>query len=39
MKFHQEIVLKDSVEINTLPETVWDFFEKIEKNYKAKVIA
>lgn len=34
MKFFKQLVLKDSIEIKTTPEKIWDFFYNLEKNYK-----
>ena len=30
-----QMILSDSVEINTTPEKIWEFFTNLEKNYKA----
>ena len=35
MAFLKRIVLKDTVEINTTPEKIWDFWANMDKNYKA----
>ena len=34
MKLFKKYIIKSSVEIKTTPEVVWDFFYKIEANYK-----
>jgi len=34
MKLFEPLVLTDSIEIKTKPETIWDFFINLEKNYK-----
>jgi uncharacterized protein YndB with AHSA1/START domain len=34
MKLFEQLVLKDSIEIKTSPEKVWDFFYNLEKNYR-----
>ena len=34
MKLFQKWVLEDSVEINTTPEKIWEFFTHLESNYK-----
>ena len=35
MALFKQLVLKDSVEIKTTPEKIWEFFTDLEKNYKA----
>lgn len=35
MKFLKEMILRDSIEIKTTPERIFDFFAHIEENYKA----
>lgn len=35
MKLFKSLVLKHSVEINTSPDKIWEFFYKLDKNYKA----
>ena len=35
MKLFRQVVQKDTVEINTTPEKIWDFWANIDKNYKA----
>lgn len=35
MKLFKPLILKDSVEIKTTPEKIWEFFTNLEKNYKA----
>ena len=33
MSLFKQLVLKDSIEIKTTPEKIWEFFYNIEKNY------
>lgn len=33
MDLFKQLVLKDSIEINTTPEKIWEFFTDLEKNY------
>ena len=33
MNLFGQLVLKDSIEINTTPERIWEFFTDLEKNY------
>ena len=35
MKFFEERVLKDSIEIKATVEKVWDFFDNLDLNYKS----
>ena len=35
MALFERMVLKDTVEINTTPEKIWEFFVNMDKNYKA----
>jgi uncharacterized protein YndB with AHSA1/START domain len=35
MKLFEKTVLKDTIEINTTPEKIWEFFTNLETNYKA----
>ena len=35
MIFFNERILSDSIEIDTSPEKIWDFFNNIETNYKS----
>jgi len=35
MKLFKPLILKDSVEIKTTPEKIWEFFTNLEKNYRA----
>ena len=35
MRLFEQLVLKDSIEIKTKPEIIWDFFTNLERNYKA----
>jgi uncharacterized protein YndB with AHSA1/START domain len=35
MKLFQRWVLKDSIEIRSTPENIWEFFANLETNYKA----
>jgi len=35
MKLFKPLILKDSVEIKTTPEKIWDFFTNLEKNYRS----
>jgi len=35
MSIFKPLVLKDSVEIKTTPEEIWNFFYNLEENYKA----
>ncbi len=35
MALFKPFVLKDSIEIKTSPEKIWEFFENLEQNYKA----
>lgn len=35
MKLFEPLALKDSIEIKTTPEKIWNFFYNLEKNYKA----
>lgn len=35
MRLFEQLVLKDSIEIRTKPEIIWDFFTNLERNYKA----
>ena len=35
MALFEQIVLEDTVEINTTPEKIWEFWAKMDKNYKA----
>ena len=34
MHLFKTLLLEDSVEINTTPEKIWDFFTHLEENYK-----
>jgi len=34
MALFKQLVLKDSIEIKTTPEKIWEFFINLEKNYK-----
>ncbi len=34
MGMFSQMILSDSVEINTTPEKIWEFFTNLEKNYK-----
>ena len=33
MPLFKPLLLKDSIEINTTPEKIWDFFKNLDKNY------
>jgi hypothetical protein len=33
MKLFKDLILKHSIEIETTPERIWDFFLDIEQNY------
>jgi len=35
MALFERIVSKDTVEINTTPEKIWEFWVNMDKNYKA----
>jgi hypothetical protein len=35
MSLFSPLILSDSIEIDTTPEKIWDFFANLEKNYKA----
>ena len=35
MGMFSQMILSDSVEINTTPEKIWEFFTNLENNYKA----
>ena len=35
MKLFKPLVSKDSIEIETTPEKIWEFFTNLEQNYKA----
>jgi len=35
MSIFKEKVLSDSIEIDTTPEMIWDFFNNLEQNYKS----
>jgi len=35
MSLFKQLLLKDSIEIKTTPEKIWEFFTNLEKNYKA----
>ena len=35
MQLFEKLVLKDTVEINTTPERIWEFWVNMDKNYKA----
>ena len=35
MALFEQIVLKDTVEINTTPDKIWEFWANVNKNYKA----
>lgn len=35
MKLFEQLVLKDSIEIKTTPQIIWNFFKNLERNYKA----
>ena len=35
MNLFKQLELKDSIEIKTTPEKIWDFFVNLEKNYKS----
>ena len=35
MALFEQIVLEDTVEINTTPEKIWEFWAKMDKHYKA----
>ena len=35
MSLFKQLVLKNSIEIKTTPEKIWEFFTNLEKNYKA----
>ena len=35
MKLFEQLLLKDTVEINTTPEKIWEFWANMDKNYKA----
>ena len=35
MELFKQWVLKDTIEIDTTPDKIWEFFTNIEKNYKA----
>ncbi len=34
MELFKQLVLKDSIEIKTTPEKIWEFFTNLEQNYK-----
>ncbi len=34
MSIFKQLVLKDSIEIKTTPEKIWEFFTNLEQNYK-----
>jgi hypothetical protein len=34
MPLFKQLVLKDSIEIKTTPEKIWEFFTNLEQNYK-----
>ena len=34
MSLFKQLVLKDSIEIKTTPEKIWEFFTNLEQNYK-----
>lgn len=34
MPLFKQLVLKDSIEIKTTPEKIWEFFANLEENYK-----
>jgi uncharacterized protein YndB with AHSA1/START domain len=34
MSLFSQLVLSDSIEINTTPEKIWEFFTNLERNYK-----
>jgi len=33
MSLFKQLLLKDSIEINTTPEKIWEFFKNLDKNY------
>jgi uncharacterized protein YndB with AHSA1/START domain len=35
MSLFNQLILSDSIEIDTTPEKIWDFFTELDKNYKA----
>jgi len=35
MALLEQIVLEDTIEINTTPEKIWEFWAKMDENYKA----
>jgi len=35
MKLFKRLLLKDSMEISTTPEKIWEFFANLDKNYRA----
>ena len=35
MPLFKQLVLRDSIEIETTPEKIWEFFTNLEENYKA----
>lgn len=35
MALFKQLALKDSIEIKTTPEKIWEFFTNLEQNYKA----
>ena len=35
MALFEQIVLEDTIEINTTPEKIWEFWANMDKNYKA----
>ncbi len=35
MSLFKQLVLRDSVEIETTPEKIWDFFYHLDRNYKS----
>ena len=35
MALFEKLLLKDTVEINTTPEKIWEFWSNMDKNYKA----
>jgi uncharacterized protein YndB with AHSA1/START domain len=35
MNLFERLILKESTEINTTPEKIWEFFINLEKNYKS----
>ena len=34
MALLEQIVLEDTIEINTTPEKIWEFWAKMDENYK-----